>query len=167
MEKAEIQFKGQVKIRDWWYIGFRNFLLSILLIIPIITLVIVVFLGMETSFACIICIIIPLVMAALIIWFIIFFLMLLFSTHQMKTQKIFEPVSGSVSQEGIHIQQIDVKADLSWIRYYKYKKFANSILLYTSPYSFQIFPKHLFLNDSDWLSFIDLVNTCIQKKKNV
>ncbi|MCB8924707.1 MAG: YcxB family protein [Ardenticatenaceae bacterium] len=74
-------------------------------------------------------------------------------------------MNGLTTSEEIRITQASLNQTINWKRYVKFKKFSKSLLLYDSPYSFHIFPKHIFEGEEDWKKFVDLVKVQINENK--
>lgn len=161
--QVELRFKGQVKVSDWLKIAFQNMFISFISFVLFLSIgiYIVSIFRDDNSYACIVC---QILVPSLVIWFGIMTLMFLLALYHLKSSKAFEPISGVISEEGIQVIHTQFQSTFFWNGIHKYKKYSNTLLLYTSSTNFQIMPKHLFKNDAEWKSFLELVNIHVSKK---
>jgi len=164
MKNIEIKIQGQVKYSDWLRVVLRNFLIS-LMVMLIISIVFSWYLAIHDPSQCSICVGFLIFSSSFAIWTVILSLVTAFTLHVFKRQHVFESLNGLITSEEIRITQASLNQTINWKRYAKFKKFSKVLLLYDSPYSFHIFPKHIFEGEEDWEKFVNLVKIQVNAKK--
>ncbi|WP_420644731.1 YcxB family protein [Candidatus Leptofilum sp.] len=164
MKDIEIKIQGQVKYSDWLRVVLRNFLISLVGIL-LISIAFSWYFAIYDPSQCPICVGFLIFSSSLAIWTVILSLLTVFTLHVFKRQHVFESLNGLITSEEIQITQASLNQTINWKRYVKFKKFSKVLLLYDSPYSFHIFPKHIFEGEEDWRKFVDLVKIQINAKK--
>lgn len=164
MKNIEIKIQGQVKCSDWLRVVLRNFLIS-LIVMLIISIVFSWYFAIHDPSRCSICVGFLIFSSSFAIWTVIFSLVTAFTLHVFKRQHVFESLNGLITSEEIRITQASLNQTISWKRYVKFKKFSKVLLLYDSPYSFHIFPKHIFEDEEDWKKFVNLVKIQVNAKQ--
>lgn len=92
-------------------------------------------------------------------------------TPAMNAEKAFKqnpdfrnPVSGSVSEDGLSIESSRVQTQFKWNIYRSARLSPGLVLLYQTNNWYNIYPRKFFSTEADWLAFRSLVEQKIIKK---
>jgi hypothetical protein len=80
------------------------------------------------------------------------------------TKSYQKPMSGIVMSHQIDFQGAHSQGSVSWEAYFDYKRSSNMLLLYQSPNVMSIFPRTFFDDDTDWETFVKLVEDKVSAK---
>ncbi len=87
--------------------------------------------------------------------------------EKMKDSPLLQhPITGQVSDNGIHWIAEDGEMDFSWDVITQYRSASDIVLLYQESGSFIPFPRHLYTNDDDWQAFSQSIRQEIPQKKD-
>lgn len=161
----EIELKGQVKVKDWVKVAVKNAVMS-MIILSVILIIVAFFVSTnKTSLACQVCYILIFVTPPIILLAVFFVFINLLSIHVLKSNGLFDYKIGKVTENGIAYKSDNLEKSLSWAGFYRFKTYRNTILLYESPYAFQIYSPYLFNNNDDWELFCNLVKSKVKKMR--
>lgn len=165
MDDVELHFKGQVKPQDWIKIAALTFVIPFLYLVVLLILFSGMYLYTGGAASCHFCTILTYLIYSGISALLVILFMIAISIIQLKAQRVFEPMWGVVTSEGISFYQLGIQSKISWQSYRKYKLVSNIFLLYLSPITFLIVPKHLFQNNAEWELFVQIVKENILRKR--
>ncbi len=106
----------------------------------------------------------------LMIFGIVFFVFaLIFRKYRNKkywkeSKAIKEYCSGVVNDQGIVINSKTWSSNKTWDYFTKYKEAPEMVLLYQSYAITHAIPRSFFKNDSDWISFVEIVQNKVVSK---
>ena len=110
--------------------------------------------GSETLFW-----VVVLLVAAMDLW-----LPFLYAQRTNRAGSIYRyPIRGTADENGITVENGEVKADFVWSAFTRYKIFDEMLLLYRGQRGMNIFTLGLFASQPDWQNFKELVQTRISR----
>jgi hypothetical protein len=100
---------------------------------------------------------------ALVLTFLFPILMMLFQRWQwgrqyMKSPLLQEPIWGAVSEEQLELHGAHGDSRLPWSLFVKRKQVPGLVLLYQSPYAFNLLARELFVDDAAWEAALRVVS---------
>ena len=104
------------------------------------------------------------------IFMIVFFVFaIMFRKYRNKkywkeSKAIKEHCSGVVNDQGIVINSETWSSNKTWEYFSKYKESPEMVLLYQSYAVTHVLPRTFFKNDSDWISFVEIVQNKVASK---
>lgn len=89
------------------------------------------------------------------------------SSYDQKGNIYRQEVSGTITEDGISINNSEIKANLQWSIYTNYKLDKDIFLLYQGKHGFNVFESNMFKSQDEWKNFIDLAKNkvAVDKKR--